>query len=134
MLGDIGEPHLIGPVSGEVAQHQIVMDRRSRPAAVAACFLLAEYAEPVVVMADPPGGSISHRLPAGFSLIRQQTLQQRRHVTLDDLSRRMAAGEITNLNLVVKADVGGSVEALSDALLKLSNSEVAVAIELWVTG
>ncbi len=61
-------------------------------------------------------------------LIREQTLHQRRHVTLADLSRRMALGEITNLNIVVKGDVGGSVEALSDALLKLSNDEVAVQI------
>ncbi len=62
------------------------------------------------------------------SLIREQRLHQRRHVSLDDISRRMALGQITNLNLVVKADVGGSVEALSDALLKLSNDEVAVDI------
>ncbi|MEM1115623.1 MAG: translation initiation factor IF-2 [Bacteroidota bacterium] len=61
-------------------------------------------------------------------LIREQTLHQRRHVTLADLSRRMALGEITNLNIVVKGDVGGSVEALSDSLLKLSNDEVAVQI------
>ena len=62
------------------------------------------------------------------SLIREQRLHQRRRISLDDISRRMAEGKITNLNLVVKADVGGSVEALSDALLKLSNDEVAVAI------
>ncbi|MEL6617147.1 MAG: translation initiation factor IF-2, partial [Bacteroidota bacterium] len=61
-------------------------------------------------------------------LQREQTMHQRRHVTLADLSRRMALGEISTLNLVVKADVGGSAEALSDALLKLSNSEVAVDI------
>ncbi len=61
-------------------------------------------------------------------LQRQQTMHQRRHVSLDDLSRRMALGELTNLNLVVKGDVGGSVEALSDSLLKISNDEVAVNI------
>lgn len=61
-------------------------------------------------------------------LQREQTMHQRRHVSLDDLSRRMALGELTNLNLVVKGDVGGSVEALSDALLKISNDEVAVNI------
>ena len=61
-------------------------------------------------------------------LQREQTMHQRRHVTLADLSRRMAMGEINMLNLVVKADVGGSAEALSDALLKLSNDEVAVDI------
>ena len=61
-------------------------------------------------------------------LIREQTLHQRRHVTLADLSRRIKLEGITNLNIVVKGDVGGSVEALSDSLLKLSNDEVAVAI------
>jgi translation initiation factor IF-2 len=61
-------------------------------------------------------------------LIREQTLHQRRHVTLADLSRKIKLEGITNLNLVVKGDVGGSVEALSDALLKLSNDEVAVDI------
>ena len=61
-------------------------------------------------------------------LQRQQTMHQRRHISLDDLSRRMALGELTNLNLVVKGDVGGSVEALSDSLLKISNDEVAVDI------
>ena len=61
-------------------------------------------------------------------LQRQQTMHQRRHVSLDDLSRRMALGQLTNLNLVVKGDVGGSVEALSDSLLKISNDEVAVDI------
>ena len=61
-------------------------------------------------------------------LQRQQTMHQRRHVSLDDLSRRMALGQLTHLNLVVKGDVGGSVEALSDSLLKISNDEVAVDI------
>ncbi|NNF57321.1 MAG: translation initiation factor IF-2 [Rhodothermaceae bacterium] len=61
-------------------------------------------------------------------LQRQQVMHARRHVSLDDLSRRMALGELTNLNLVVKGDVGGSVEALSDSLLKLANDEVAVQI------
>ena len=63
-----------------------------------------------------------------IQLVREQTLNSSRRVTLTDLSRRMALGEIQNLNLVVKADVGGSVEALSDSLLKLSNDEVAVDI------
>src|SRR5690606_9746202 len=61
-------------------------------------------------------------------LQREQSLHARRHVSLDDLSRRLALGELNQLNLVVKGDVGGSVEALSDALLKLSNEEVAVNI------
>jgi translation initiation factor IF-2 len=59
---------------------------------------------------------------------REQTMRKRKHVSLDDISRRMALGELTYLNLIIKGDVAGSVEAISDALLKISNEEVAVDI------
>ena len=59
---------------------------------------------------------------------REQTMRKRKHVSLDDISRRMALGELTFLNLIIKGDVAGSVEAISDALLKISNDEVAVDI------
>jgi translation initiation factor IF-2 len=59
---------------------------------------------------------------------REQSLRQRKHITLDEIGRRLALGEFRELNLIIKADVGGSVEALSDALLKLSTPEVAVSI------
>jgi translation initiation factor IF-2 len=59
---------------------------------------------------------------------REQSLRQRKHITLDEIGRRLALGEFRELNLIVKADVGGSVEALSDSLLKLSTAEVAVNI------
>ncbi|HET6566816.1 MAG TPA: translation initiation factor IF-2 [Rhodothermales bacterium] len=59
---------------------------------------------------------------------REQSLRQRKHITLDEIGRRLALGEFRELNLIIKADVGGSVEALSDSLLKLSTEEVAVNI------
>ena len=59
---------------------------------------------------------------------REQTLRQRKHITLDEIGRRLALGDFQELNLIVKADVGGSVEALSDSLLKLTTEEVAVNI------
>ncbi|MEM8486130.1 MAG: translation initiation factor IF-2, partial [Bacteroidota bacterium] len=59
---------------------------------------------------------------------REQSHRQRKHITLDEIGRRLALGDFRELNLIVKADVGGSVEALSDSLLKLSNEEVAVNI------
>ncbi len=59
---------------------------------------------------------------------REQTMRKRKHVSLDDISRRMALGELTYLNLIIKGDVAGSVEAISDALLKISTDEVAVDI------
>ena len=59
---------------------------------------------------------------------REQNMRKRKHVSLDDLSRRMALGELNYLNLIIKGDVAGSVEAISDALLKIANDEVAVDI------
>ncbi len=61
-------------------------------------------------------------------IYREQTLRQRKHITLDEIGRRLALGDFRELNLIIKADVGGSVEALADALLKLSTEEVAVSI------
>ena len=59
---------------------------------------------------------------------REQELRQSKHLSLDDLSRRMALGEVEELNLIIKADVDGSIEALSGALQKLSNEEVSVNV------
>ena len=59
---------------------------------------------------------------------REQRLRQKSHVTLDEIGRRLALGEFHELNLVIKADVSGSVEALSDALLELRTEEVAVNV------
>jgi translation initiation factor IF-2 len=62
--------------------------------------------------------------------LRQRLLAQRpkRHVTLDDLFERIQEGEIKDLNLVIKADVQGSIEALVDALDKMDQSEVRINV------
>jgi len=59
---------------------------------------------------------------------REQKMRQYKHVRLEDIGRRLALGDFSELNLIIKGDVGGSVEALTDALQKLSNEEVAVKI------
>lgn len=59
---------------------------------------------------------------------REQSLRKVKHLTLDELSRRMALGEVSELNIIIKADVDGSIEALSGALQKLSTEEVSVNI------
>ena len=59
---------------------------------------------------------------------REQAIRKTKHMTLDDLSRRMALGEISELNIIIKADVDGSIEALSGALQKLGTEEVSVSI------
>ncbi len=59
---------------------------------------------------------------------REQKMRQYKHVRLEDVGRRMALGDFNELNLIIKADVGGSVEAISDSLHKISTDEVAVNI------
>lgn len=61
-------------------------------------------------------------------LQREQNLRTRKHITLDEIGRRLAIGTFKELNVIVKGDVDGSVEALSDSLLKLSTPEVQVSI------
>ena len=59
---------------------------------------------------------------------REQDLRRTKHLTLDDLSRRMALGEVSELNIIIKADVDGSIEALAGALQKISTDEVSINI------
>ena len=59
---------------------------------------------------------------------REQNMRTKKHITLDEIGRRLAIGNFRQLNVIVKGDVDGSVEALSDSLLKLSTQEVQVAI------
>ena len=59
---------------------------------------------------------------------REQSLRTKKHITLDEIGRRLAIGSFKELNIIIKGDVDGSVEALSDSLLKLSKDEVNVSI------
>ncbi|WP_027303168.1 translation initiation factor IF-2 [Rudanella lutea] len=61
-------------------------------------------------------------------LLREQSLRTRKHITLEEIGRRKAIGSFKELNVIVKGDVDGSVEALSDSLLQLSTGEVQVNI------
>jgi len=61
-------------------------------------------------------------------LQREQGLRTQKHITLDEIGRRIAIGNFQELNIIVKGDVDGSIEALSDALIKLSTEEIQVNI------
>ncbi|MBQ8704263.1 MAG: translation initiation factor IF-2 [Bacteroidales bacterium] len=61
-------------------------------------------------------------------LQREQGIRTQTHLTLEEIGRRRALGNFKELNIIVKADVDGSVEALSDSLIKLSNEEVQVNV------
>lgn len=61
-------------------------------------------------------------------LHREQGMRTQKHVTLDEIGRRLAIGDFKELNIIVKGDVDGSIEALSDSLLKLSTEEIQVNI------
>ncbi len=61
-------------------------------------------------------------------IVREQGLRARKHITLDEIGRRLALGNFKELNLIIKGDVDGSVEALSDSLQKLSTDEIIVSV------
>ena len=61
-------------------------------------------------------------------ILREQSIRTKKHITLDEIGRRLAIGSFKELNIIVKGDVDGSIEALADSLLKLSTEEVQVNI------
>ncbi len=66
----------------------------------------------------------SHR----SQIMREQGMRTRKHITLDEIGRRLALGNFKQLNVIIKGDVDGSVEALSDSLQKLTTDEVEVRV------
>ncbi len=61
-------------------------------------------------------------------ILREQSVRTKKHITLDEIGRRLAIGSFKELNIILKGDVDGSIEALSDSLQKLSTEEVQVNI------
>jgi translation initiation factor IF-2 len=77
------------------------------------------------VMAEDEAKDLSNKRQ---QLVREQGIRTKRHITLDEIGRRLAVGNFKELNVIVKADVDGSVEALTDALMKLTTEEIAVNV------
>ncbi len=67
-------------------------------------------------------------------ILREQGMRTKKHITLDEIGRRLALGNFKELNVIIKGDVDGSVEALSDSLQKLSTEEIAVRVLLKGVG
>jgi len=63
-----------------------------------------------------------------MQLQREQGLRTQKHITLDEIGRRLAIGNFKELNIIVKGDVDGSIEALSDSLLKLSTEQIQINV------
>jgi translation initiation factor IF-2 len=61
-------------------------------------------------------------------ILREQGMRTKKHITLDEIGRRLALGNFKELNVIIKGDVDGSVEALSDSLQKLSTEEIVVRV------
>jgi translation initiation factor IF-2 len=128
----IGDSFICGIWSGRV---RAMFDERGRRVEV------ARPSEPVQVIGFdgiPQAGDelvalASERETRDISLKRQQLkreqdFRQRRMITLDDISKQIKEGQVKDLPIIVKGDVDGSVEALSDSLMKLSTSEVQIVV------
>jgi translation initiation factor IF-2 len=63
-----------------------------------------------------------------MQLLREQGIRTQKHITLDEIGRRIAIGDFKELNVIIKGDVDGSIEALTDSILKLSTEQIQVNI------
>jgi translation initiation factor IF-2 len=128
----VGDPFVAGPVFGRVRAMENEHGQRlleagpSTPIQLMGFDDIPQAGDKLIVPRDEKSAKdIANQRQ---QLKREQNLRKTKHLTLDDLSRRMALGEISELNIIIKADVDGSIEALSGALQKLSTDEVAVNI------
>ncbi len=128
----VGDPFIAGIHSGRVRAMFDERDNRldeagpSQPALVLGFDGAPEAGDQFIVLDDEKETKeISARRQ---QIHREQALRQKKHITLDEIGRRLALGDFQELNLIIKGDVGGSVEALSDSLQKLSSDEVALNI------
>lgn len=128
----IGDPFIAGIVHGRV---RAMFDERGKKV------LSASPSTPVLVLgleAPPQAGDLfvvvnSEREAREISIKRQQLKREQdhrqiHHITLDEIASQISRGGVKELPIIVKGDVDGSIEALSDALMKLSNQEVSVKV------
>jgi translation initiation factor IF-2 len=128
----VGDPFVAGPVFGRVRAMENEHGERLEAAGPSTPIQLTGFDDTpqagdrlIVPKDEKAAKEIANQRQ---QIRREQSLRQTKHLTLDDLSRRMALGEVSELNIIIKADVDGSIEALSGALQKLSTEEVSVNI------
>jgi translation initiation factor IF-2 len=128
----VGDPFVAGPCYGRVRAMENEFGKRlkeagpSTPVQITGFDDIPQAGDKLNVMTDEKTAKeIAHQRQ---QIKREQAMRRVKHLTLDDLARRMALGEVSDLNIIIKADVDGSIEALSGALQKLSTEEVVVNI------
>ncbi|HMB40646.1 MAG TPA: translation initiation factor IF-2 [Balneolaceae bacterium] len=128
----IGDPFVAGSVFGRVRAMENEHGTRLKEAGPSVPVQLTGFGDTpqagdrlIVASDDKTAKDVANQRQ---QIRREQSLRNVKHLTLDDLSRRMALGEVSELNIIIKADVDGSIEALSGALQKLSTEEVSVNI------
>ena len=128
----VGDPFVAGPCFGRVRAMENEKGERLEEAGPSKPLQLTGFDETpqagdrlVVPKDEKTAKDIANQR---HQIRREQSLRRVKHLTLDDLSRRMALGEVSELNIIIKADVDGSIEALSGALQKLGTEEVSVNI------
>jgi translation initiation factor IF-2 len=128
----VGDPFVAGPCYGRVRAMENDLGVRIKDAGPATPVQLTGFDE-MPQAGDKIRVAIDEKTAKEIAnqrqqIRREQALRKTKHMTLDDLSRRMALGEVSELNIIIKADVDGSIEALSGALQKLGTDEVSVSI------
>jgi translation initiation factor IF-2 len=127
-----GDIILAGPVSGKV---KAMFNERNEP------ITSVGPSQPVLILgliAAPQTGDVFNGMKdekeakalaaKRQQLIREQSIRTQKHVTLDEIGRRIAIGDFKEINIIVKGDVDGSIEALTDSLIKLSTTEIQVNV------
>ncbi len=128
----VGDPFVAGPCYGRVRAMENDLGLRIKDAGPATPVQLTGFDE-MPQAGDKIRVAVDEKTAKEIAnqrqqIRREQALRKTKHMTLDDLSRRMALGEVSELNIIIKADVDGSIEALSGALQKLGTDEVSVSI------
>ena len=129
---NIGDYILVGQYSGKVRAlydergHQIKSAGPSMPVSILGLDGAPQAGDKFNVFDDEKEAkSIAAKRT---QLVREQSVRTQKHITLDEIGRRIAVGDFKELNIILKGDVDGSVEALSDSFQKLSSDEIVVNI------